>query len=88
MTPKIKSLIEFNSRLDAILFADETPEEQKKSPIFQEHVKKREAGIDGQAKVYAANGMQYAAARERANDEYWAKVNSLALKRLRDGRNA
>jgi len=26
MTPKIKSLIEFNSRLDAILFADEASE--------------------------------------------------------------
>jgi hypothetical protein len=42
---------------------------------FQEHVKKREAGIDEQAKVYAADGMEYAAARERANAEYWAKVN-------------
>jgi hypothetical protein len=32
MTPKIKSLIEFNSRLDAILFAEEAPVSPTPSP--------------------------------------------------------
>jgi hypothetical protein len=60
------------SRLEGAQVDFWTPDDEV---AFQAHVKKREAGIASQAQVYEQEGMEPGAAHERANAEYWAKVN-------------
>ncbi len=50
-----------------------TPEHEE---MFQEHKRRREAGIDARGKEIAAEtGLPFEEARKQAHDEYWAKVH-------------
>lgn len=51
-----------------------TPEHEE---MFQEHKRKREASIDARGKEIAeAEGIPFEAARKKAHEEYWKKVNA------------